>query len=149
MSSIVDIREALSAIQETFPDEAKLLRAHLDGMLTHPLVLAERAIRATELCATELDGMADRLGALEAACLALATAETARLEALALLAEVEAEERMAALQRSEEKGQWLQRGVTDTLSWVGKRSEAGFALVVGAFAAWLASKFGGSLSSLP
>jgi len=86
---------------------------------------------------------------LEAACLALATAETARLEALALLAEVEAEERMAALQRSEEKGQWLQRGVTDTLSWVGKRSEAGFALVVGAFAAWLASKFGGSLSSLP
>lgn len=142
MATALQIREALDKVAGSHPDEARLLREHLDALVVHPMVLAERAIRATESASRDLSGLDERLGKIEEPVRNLLAAEAQRIEAEALLDKVRAEERQAALARSQESGQWFREGVTAIAGWLGKRSEAAIALILGALAAWFAGWLG-------
>lgn len=149
MPNPTDVRAALARIAETCPEDAKILREHLDSLLVHPLVLAERAIRATESAANEMGHIDGRVSKIEGSVCSVLAAEALKIEADASLVTIEAEERTSALARSKESGQWTRDGVANVLGWIGQRGEAAFALVIGAAAAWIASQLGGSPPPLP
>lgn len=134
--------EVLAVLSTSHPDEVKAVREHLDGLLVHPVVLAERAIRATQSAGAELARLNNRLESLEKHIEGVLEADAERRRAEAQRTSVEAEERRAALKRQQESGQWFRSSTAAAAGWLGKRSESAVALILGALAAWLASQLG-------
>lgn len=131
-----DVRAALTRMSEVCPEDAAVVREHLDSMIVHPLVLAERAIRASESAASAISNLDSRVGTIERGVTRVLKAEADKLVAEAEIKKVEAAERQAALDRSKESGQWLRNGVANIVGWLGQRSEATVALIIGALGMW-------------
>lgn len=140
------VNVALSTISESMPDEARVLREHLNTIFLHPMVLAERSASALEVIRTDMGLMAARLDMLDDVLLKVAAAEIKRLEAETALTQAQADEKQAELARQQESGQWIRDSVTSFGSWLGSHIATAVAVVATAAAMWVAMKLGVEVS---
>lgn len=136
------IREALATIAETHPDEAALVRRHLDDLIVHPAVLAERAIRSTEAVAGELTNLRARLDKMEGEITPVLQSQAALRASEAERVRQDVADRAAALQRSHESGEWIRTSMTAIGTWLAGRAESALVLALGAIALWFAAWLG-------